>query len=81
MTRALVAGGFHRRNQQPIFLRFPAEDEIISGRLRVQMLDNDAAFSHHGFAELWARSIAHCDFKVPGFPQRLVVRRAAGIDT
>ncbi len=54
MTRALVAGGFHRRNQQPIFLRSAAEEEIIPGRMRVQMLDNDAAFFHHGFAELWA---------------------------
>ena len=54
MTQALVAGGFHRRNQQPIFLRSAAEDEIISGHLRVQMLDNDAAYLHHGFGELWA---------------------------
>lgn len=54
MTRALVAGGFHRRNQQPIFMRSPAEDGIISGRFRVQMLDNDAAYFHHGFPEWWA---------------------------
>jgi hypothetical protein len=54
MTRALAAGGFHRRNQQPIFLRSAAEDEIISARLRVQMLDNDLAYFHHGFAELRA---------------------------
>jgi hypothetical protein len=54
MARALVASGFHRRNQQPIFLRAAAEEQIIQGRLRVQMLDNDAAYFHHGFAELWA---------------------------
>ena len=54
MTRALVAGGFHRRDQQPISLRFAAEDQIISGCLRVQMLENDAAYMHQGFAELWA---------------------------
>jgi hypothetical protein len=53
MARALVSGGFHRRNKQPIFLR-SAEEEIIPGRLRIQMLDNDAAYFHHGFAELWA---------------------------
>lgn len=53
MTRALVAGGFHRRDQQPISLRFAAEDQIISGCLRVQMLENDAAYLHQGFAELW----------------------------
>jgi hypothetical protein len=54
MTRALVGNGFHCRNQQPIFLRPAAEEQIIPGRLRVQMLDNDAAYFHHGFAELWA---------------------------
>jgi hypothetical protein len=54
MTRALVAGGFHRRDQQPISLRSAAEDQIISGCLRVQMLENDAAYLHQGFAELWA---------------------------
>jgi hypothetical protein len=54
MTRALVASGFHRRNQQPILLRAAAEEEITPGHLHVQMLDNDAAYFHHGFAELWA---------------------------
>jgi hypothetical protein len=54
MTGALVAGGFRRRNQQPIFLRSAAEEEIIPGRLRVQMLENDAGYFHRGFAELWA---------------------------
>jgi hypothetical protein len=54
MTRALVASGFHRRNQQPIFLRSATEEEIIPGNLHVQMLDNDAAYFHHGFAEPWA---------------------------
>jgi hypothetical protein len=53
MTRALVEGGFHRRNQQPIYLRTTVENAIISG-LRVQMLDNDAAYFHHGVADLWA---------------------------
>jgi hypothetical protein len=50
-ARALVAAGFHRRNQQPISLRFAAEDGAIAKRFRVQMLDNDAAYLHHRFAE------------------------------
>jgi hypothetical protein len=54
MTQALVAGGFHRHNQQPIFVRSTAGDGIDSGNLRVQMLDNDAAYFHHGFPEFWA---------------------------
>jgi hypothetical protein len=53
-TRALLTSGFHYRNQQPIFLRTAATEEIIPGRMRVQMLDNDAAYFHHGIAELWA---------------------------
>jgi hypothetical protein len=53
MAQALVAGGFHRRDHVPIFLRGAAEEVTIPERLRVQMLDNDAAHFHHGFAELW----------------------------
>ncbi len=53
-TRALVAGGFHRRNQQPILLRFATEDRAIAERFRVQMLDNDSCYLHHRFAGSWA---------------------------
>jgi hypothetical protein len=53
-ARALAAGGFHRRDQVPIFLRGAVQESILPGRLRVQMLDNDAAHFHQGFAELWA---------------------------
>ena len=54
MTRALLGSGFHRRNQQPIFMRSLGGEEIIPERLHVQMLDNDAAYFHHGISELWA---------------------------
>lgn len=54
MGRALVAGGFHRRNQQPILLRHVAGDAIMSMPLRVQMLENDTAYQNHRFTELWA---------------------------
>ena len=54
MTRALLTSGFHRRNQQPIFLRSAVAEQITPGHMRVQMLDNDAAYFHHGIAELWA---------------------------
>lgn len=53
MTRALLTSGFHLRNQQPIFLRSAGAEEITQGHLRVQMLDNDAAYYHHGIAEPW----------------------------
>jgi hypothetical protein len=54
MTRALMTSGFHRRNQQPIFLRSAAAEQINPGRMRVQMLDNDAAYFHNRIADLWA---------------------------
>jgi hypothetical protein len=54
IARTLVASGFHRRNQQPIFLRSAGGGGIIPGRMNVQMLDNDAAYFHQGVAELWA---------------------------
>ena len=53
-TRALLRSGFHQRNQQPIFIRSAGWEEIISGRIHVQMLDNDAAYLHQGIADLWA---------------------------
>jgi hypothetical protein len=54
MTRALLDNGFHRRNQQPMFLRPSGAEEIFPRGTRVQMLDNDAAYFHHGIAERWA---------------------------
>jgi len=53
MTGALVASGYYRRNQHSILLCAAAEDRSISEPFRVQMLDNDAAYLHHGIAELW----------------------------
>jgi hypothetical protein len=54
LSRALLTSGFHHRSQQPIFLRSTGAEEVIPGRMRVQMLDNDAAYFHRGAAELWA---------------------------
>ncbi len=54
MARALTAAGFHCRRKWPIFLRFTSEDGAIAERLRLQMLDNDAAYLHHRFAQWWA---------------------------
>ena len=54
MTLALLTSGFHRRNQQPIFLRSAGAKAINPGCMRVQMLENDTAYFHHGIPELWA---------------------------
>ncbi len=55
MTRALVGSGFHRRNQQPIFVRSSAAEDLIAmGAVHIQMIENDAAFLHQGSVELWS---------------------------
>ena len=52
LAGALAASGFHPRNQTAIQLRAP--DAMPAGLLRVQMLDNDAAYFHEGKNEYWA---------------------------
>lgn len=54
MTQALVADGFHRRNRQPMLLRFATENDAIVKRFRVQMIENDSGYLHRGFAQWWA---------------------------
>lgn len=54
LERALEESGFHARGALPI--RCLAAGNLVAGAAaaRVQMLDNDAAYSHQGRAELWA---------------------------
>jgi hypothetical protein len=54
LSRALRECGFHARGAQPIQLLARKDLRIDATTLRVQMLDNDAAYGHHGRAELWA---------------------------
>lgn len=53
-TRALRESGFHVRGAQPIQLLTSENSSIEVPSVRVQMLDNDAAYSHVGRADLWA---------------------------
>jgi hypothetical protein len=53
-ARALARSGFHVRGAQPISYLATQSFTLGATRVRVQMLDNDAAYSHHGRAELWA---------------------------
>jgi hypothetical protein len=52
LAGTLATCGFHPRNETAIQLR--AAEEIPRGLLRVQMLDNDAAYFHEGRNEYWA---------------------------
>lgn len=53
-ARALRESGFHVRGAQPIQLLASRNSSIEASSVRVQMLDNDAAYSHQGRADLWA---------------------------
>lgn len=54
LCRSLQECGFHARGAQPIQLLARKDLRIDATTLRVQMLDNDAAYGHRGRAELWA---------------------------
>jgi len=53
LERCLIECGFHPRNTRPVMLSVAGGTRIPSS-LRVQMLDTDAAYLHHGIRELWA---------------------------
>ena len=53
LAQALLACGFRGRLSLPVYLRSSAAGAAPRG-LRVQMLDNDAAYLHSGRPELWA---------------------------
>lgn len=54
LSRALRECGFHARRIHPIQLLARPASSIVTTSLRVQMLDSDAAYTHHGRVELWA---------------------------
>ena len=46
--------GFHERDELPVMVLAARNPELAQARLRVQMLDNDAAYRHPGHNEFWA---------------------------
>lgn len=54
LAQALMGCGFHRRLHLPIYLRGSRELPIPREPVRVQMLENDAAYLYFGAGELWA---------------------------
>jgi hypothetical protein len=53
LSESLRASGFHARHETSILLRSANGAALPAGPLRVQMLDNDEAYLHHGRIELW----------------------------
>ena len=53
-SQCLLECGFHKRHEFPVQLLASRDDSLLPTRLRVQMLDNDAAYRHTGRVEFWA---------------------------
>lgn len=53
LAQSLIESGFRARLTLPVYLR-PTKPGVAPEMLRVQMLDNDAAYLHEGRPELWA---------------------------
>jgi hypothetical protein len=54
LSRALLDCGFHARGDLPVQVLAPHSPAITAQTLRLQMLDNDAAYRHGGRDEFWA---------------------------
>jgi hypothetical protein len=54
LSRCLRESGFRARNEWPVQLLGPHDPALVPPSLRVQMLDNDAAYRHIGRDEFWA---------------------------
>lgn len=54
LSQRLLECGFHVRDELPLQILAPRNGELTDAELRVQMLDNDAAYRHLGRNELWA---------------------------
>jgi hypothetical protein len=55
LSNCLLKCGFHARNTCIVQSLTGSDSHILGGNVRVQMLDNDAAYLHHPeHGELWA---------------------------
>jgi len=54
VAERLRSCGFHARDDLPVQALAPRHPQLLAGRLRVQMLDSDAAYRHGGRPEFWA---------------------------
>lgn len=53
-SRCLLECGFHQRGELPVQVFSRGAESLPSAPLRVQMLDNDAAYRHGGVGEFWS---------------------------
>jgi hypothetical protein len=54
LARALERCGFHARALRPLFIRAADGIRLPAPRMRIQMLDDDAAYRHNGSRLYWA---------------------------
>jgi hypothetical protein len=54
LSERLRECGFHARDELLVQVHAPRNPELIAHPLRVQMLDNDAAYRYGGSNEFWA---------------------------
>jgi hypothetical protein len=54
LARALQRCGFHARGSRPLLVRAGNGVHFPAACVRIQMLDDDAAYRHSGSRELWA---------------------------
>jgi len=54
LARALQRCGFHARGARPLMVRAGAGVRFPAAGIRIQMLDDDAAYRHSGSSGLWA---------------------------
>jgi hypothetical protein len=54
LAGALQRCGFHARYSRPLFLRAANAVRVPDLRVRIQMLDDDAAYLHSGSKGFWA---------------------------
>lgn len=54
LARALVRCGFHARATRPLYARATDGIRLPAGGIRIQMLDDDAAYRHNGSRLFWA---------------------------
>jgi hypothetical protein len=54
LAAALQRCGFHARGSRPLLVRAASETRVPAAAIRIQMLDDDAAYRHSGSRLFWA---------------------------
>jgi len=54
LAAALQSCGFHARGSRPVLVRAASKTRVPAAEIRIQMLDDDAAYRHTGSRLFWA---------------------------